>query len=179
MNFDKVKRVLTISFAIQLITTTFLTSCSLGAETARFTFSEIEKFEISTEIIYRKCKADVFEPSNSVKDLTWDFYNLQQENNNIIIQILHPDSVNESKDYPNSNFTKKSSDSTYIFLREENDKLSVVGFKESTGNTIIKYSKPKLYLKRSISYGEKLTSDYEGTLYASRLNFDIKGMATT
>lgn len=161
---------------IALITTF---CCLIISKTyAQNNYQNIENFKAGTTLVFQNCSPDIFEPGESGKNVTWDFSNLKITNDTTTQWILAPNSVSESKDFPNATLVEKYANGSFVFLKAEKDKTYLLGFVDEHSKVNIKYPKPVLIAKRPSSFNDTITESYTTSYTINGMKFSGKGTAT-
>lgn len=114
-----------------------------------------------------KQRVDYIEPNTSGQGVVWDFAALKTSKEHYLIKYFN---INEND---TSSFCGLEHDTRYYYHRQE-DSIWATGFENHT--TFLKYTEPELRMKFPFTYGDSLSSNWEGEgLYSNLFHFKIRG----
>lgn len=114
-----------------------------------------------------KQQVEYKDPGASGRSLTWDFSMLQSINEDYALNYFIPDSAHMTRLCGQEHRTR-------YYYQIKNDSLLATGFENAT--TLMKYLKPELKMRYPFTYGDTLTSYFEGKgEYSHRMGIKVKG----
>lgn len=138
---------------------------SVMAQTAQKLTVERNAYRAADQIV--KQQVQYKDPGSSGPNITWDFCNLDIENDAYSLNYFIPDSSNMTRLCGVEN-------GTHYYYTQQQDSLLAVGFENST--TIMEYLVPELRLHFPFAYGDTLFSYFTGVgQYCHNLPLAVSG----
>ncbi len=139
--------------------------------------ANIENFTIGDEAFYTKITtSDSISPGKAGKKVKWNFTKLNTNGNEVkqIIQATGPG--NESTNY---SMVEANSDSSFVFLKKENDTLYYTAFYDQTRDFLVSYPSGVPFMVYPMSYGQELKTDVTRQYSANNMQFNGTGYFKT
>jgi hypothetical protein len=132
-----------------------------------------EKYSIGMEISH--VNFDQIDPDTGISgpSITWDYSNITTYDT-ILMSIISPDSTPYSS-YKNSDFVEFTSDSTYVFVDQNDSQSKLNAFISRAQDLEISYPKKQMFMTRPISYLDRHTSSYTNSYTANGYAFSGSG----
>lgn len=136
-----------------------------------------ENFNEGTVLVFQNCDTENVTVRKSGEKQTWDFSDLiLKKGDKTIEEMISPNETNFKYKFPKANLVEKYSDGRLVFMDKTDTENFLLGFIGTESEMKMVYTKPMLFAKRPIKFGDKFNNKYE-TEYTVK-GMDFKGNGT-
>lgn len=135
-----------------------------------------ENFNEGTVLVFQNCEADNVTVGKPGEKQIWDFSNLiLKEGDKTIEEMISPNETDFKDKFPKANLVEKYSDGRLVFMNKTDTENFLLGFIEIESEMMMVYTKPMLFAKRPIKFGDKFNDNYETEYSVKGMNFKGNG----